>query len=146
MNVSTADLVSTQTAVKSIEGKYKTLQRTQQDTGELFTKKFNVFTANLGSKLDRLCHSLETSINKAMSCSTHTDLLATESVADVLHRDILISETSIQYSSPQQVHRPSVQSISHTPDSKDMNEIMDNNCNVINKYVDNLESNRNQQG
>jgi len=45
VNVSTADLVSTPTyesAVKSIEGKYKTLQRTQQDTGELFTKTFNV--------------------------------------------------------------------------------------------------------
>ena len=97
------------------------------------------FTADLGSKLDRLCNNLDTSINKAMSCSTHTDLSATRSVADVLHRDILIYETSIQDSSPQQVHRPSVQSISHTPDSKDMNEIMDNNCNVINKYVDNLE-------
>ena len=38
MNVATADLLSTQTsetAVKSIEGKYDTLQRTQQTTGEL---------------------------------------------------------------------------------------------------------------
>ena len=49
---------------------------------------------------------------------------------------------SIQDSSPQQVHRPSVQSISRSPlsDSKDMYEIMDNNCNIINKSVDYLES------
>ena len=85
------------------------------------------FTADLDSKLDRLCNSLETSINKAMSCSTHTDLSATRSVADVLHRDRLNYETSIQDSSPQRVHRPSVHSISRFSDSTDMNETMDNN-------------------
>jgi len=138
VNVSTADLVSTQTyetAVKSIEGKYKTLQRTQQDTGELFTKTFNVLRQIWAQNLIVCATAWKPQYTKPCLVQ-HMFFTAINSFTKHPYTTLVLNKYI--------VHQCKVYLTLHSQIA--MNEIMDNYCNVINKYVDNLESSRNQQG